>query len=163
SDRDPVEELAEEFVERYRRGERPSLHEYTERYPAEAARIRALFPALVVMEKVRPEPAEGTQAGAPPDAADVRPEQLGDYRLLRRARRGPDLKSGLPEEGSAAAVARSLLTGQFVADAPKGTEAAPSSPGPCPAPSPLPLSPAAGEGEGGGGRRGRQRQWFAHQ
>jgi hypothetical protein len=29
SDRDPVEELAEEFVARYRGGERPALSEYT--------------------------------------------------------------------------------------------------------------------------------------
>ena len=50
SDRDPVEQLAEEFVERYRRGERPSLQEYTDRYPEGAERIRALFPALVVMD-----------------------------------------------------------------------------------------------------------------
>jgi WD40 repeat protein/serine/threonine protein kinase len=88
SDRDPVEELAEEFVERYRRGERPSLQEYTDRCPAEAERIRALFPALVVMEKVRPDPAEGTRAGGRAGPADVRPERLGDYRILREVGRG---------------------------------------------------------------------------
>jgi hypothetical protein len=33
AERNPVEQLAEEFAERHRRGERPSLTEYTEKYP----------------------------------------------------------------------------------------------------------------------------------
>jgi serine/threonine-protein kinase len=88
SDRNPVEELAEEFVARYRRGERPALTEYTDRYPQWADKIRALFPALVVMERVRPGPHE--DAGAPctprPDAGRV--ERVGDYRILRELGRG---------------------------------------------------------------------------
>ena len=32
--------LADEFAERYRRGERPALSEYTERYPELAEQIR---------------------------------------------------------------------------------------------------------------------------
>src|SRR5947207_2807764 len=47
SEADPLAHLAEEFAGRYRRGERPSLTEYTERYPEQAERIRRLFPALV--------------------------------------------------------------------------------------------------------------------
>ncbi len=39
--------LAEEFVERHRRGERPAIAEYADRYPDLAAEIRDLFPALV--------------------------------------------------------------------------------------------------------------------
>ena len=53
--RETVEQLAEEFVERYRRGERPSLSEYAARYPEHAEEIRKLFPALVVMEQIAPE------------------------------------------------------------------------------------------------------------
>ena len=34
SGRDPIEKLAEEFAQRYRRGERPSLTEYATRYHA---------------------------------------------------------------------------------------------------------------------------------
>src|SRR5262245_5484955 len=59
SGRDPVEELAEEFAARYRRGEHPSVTEYTDKYPELAERIRALFPALLIMEQVR-------SAGGPP-------------------------------------------------------------------------------------------------
>ena len=52
--REIVEQLAEEFVERYRRGERPPLSEYTERYPDHAEQIRDLFPALVMTERIAP-------------------------------------------------------------------------------------------------------------
>jgi WD40 repeat protein len=88
SDRNPVEELAEEFVARYRRGERPSLEEYTDRYPAWAEQIRALFPALVVMEKVRPGPEEGVERSGGVRAGEARLERLGDYRILREVGRG---------------------------------------------------------------------------
>ena len=53
--RETVEQLAEEFVARYRRGERPPLSEYTERYPEHAEQIRDLFPALVMMEQIAPD------------------------------------------------------------------------------------------------------------
>jgi WD40 repeat protein/serine/threonine protein kinase len=88
SDRNPVEELAEEFALRYRRGERPPLSEYTARYPQWADQIRALFPALVVMERVRPGP-EASAGPAPGPRPDERPpERLGDYRILREVGRG---------------------------------------------------------------------------
>lgn len=43
--RDPIDELAESFVQRYRRGERPSLAEYSTRYPELAKQIKELLPA----------------------------------------------------------------------------------------------------------------------
>ena len=49
---DPIDDLADDFLERYRRGERPSLSEYTDRHPELAERIRAVFPALVALEEV---------------------------------------------------------------------------------------------------------------
>ena len=54
ADRNPIEMLAEDFVERQRRGERPTLSEYTLRYPELAEAIVDLFPALLVMERVKP-------------------------------------------------------------------------------------------------------------
>ncbi len=48
--RNPVEALAEEFLDRKRRGEQPTLREYVERYPDLADDIRDLFPALLMME-----------------------------------------------------------------------------------------------------------------
>ncbi len=49
ADRDPLDRLAEEFVARYRAGQRPSLTEYVRRLPDRAEEIRDLFPALVEM------------------------------------------------------------------------------------------------------------------
>ena len=40
SDADPLVDLAEEFAERYRRGQRPALTEYTDRYPHLADYLR---------------------------------------------------------------------------------------------------------------------------
>jgi WD40 repeat protein len=88
SERNPVEELAEEFLERYRRGERPAVQEYTDRYPVWADKIRALFPALIVMEKVRPGPAESMRVAVGPCGTEAPLERLGDYRILREVGRG---------------------------------------------------------------------------
>ncbi len=52
SELDPVEDLVEEFVERYRRGERPAVTEYADKHPELAERIRTIFPALLVMEEL---------------------------------------------------------------------------------------------------------------
>ena len=46
--------LADSFLARLRRGERPSLSEYTERHPSLAEKILELFPALVEMEGLKP-------------------------------------------------------------------------------------------------------------
>jgi serine/threonine protein kinase/WD40 repeat protein len=89
SQSDVFNELAYEFAERYRSGERPALTEYTDRYPELAEEIRELFPALVMME----------QLGSGDDQLTGRvtsrigcegptPEQLGDYRILREIGRG---------------------------------------------------------------------------
>ena len=77
--------LADEFAARQRAGERPRLDEYCDRHPDLAEDIRAVFPALVELERAKadagPELAvEG--ADAPPVA------QLGDFRLLRVVGRG---------------------------------------------------------------------------
>ena len=80
------DELAEEFAERYRRGERPSLQEYVDRYPEMAEEIREMFPALVEVEQ-----ADGDARGeGSPAAAGRAPHlgQIGDYRILREIGRG---------------------------------------------------------------------------
>ena len=45
-ERDPVEMLATEFLERQRQGEHPSINEYVEKYPDLADEIRELFPTI---------------------------------------------------------------------------------------------------------------------
>jgi WD40 repeat protein/serine/threonine protein kinase/tetratricopeptide (TPR) repeat protein len=87
SEINPLDELAEEFVERYRRGERPPLTEYIERHPGLADEIRDLFPGLVLMEGIRPEAGEAT-GGYIVRSTSTQLERLGDYRILREVARG---------------------------------------------------------------------------
>jgi WD40 repeat protein/serine/threonine protein kinase len=83
--RDPVEQLAEEFMARLRRGERPAVSEFAAAHPHLADEIRDLFPALVVMEQVKP---GWTESHATVPGPDAPPEHLGEYRLLREVARG---------------------------------------------------------------------------
>jgi serine/threonine protein kinase/WD40 repeat protein len=87
-ERDPFEKLADSFLARYRAGERPSVQEYAERYPELAEQIRALLPALVLMEEHRPGKEEA--ASMTPKLLDISkiPKQLGEYRILREVGRG---------------------------------------------------------------------------
>ena len=89
SEFDPVDDLAEEFLERYRRGERPSLTEYTGKHPDLAERIRAVFPALVAMEEIGRGGGQviGHHVG-PSGSMTPTPQRLGDYLLLRRVGAG---------------------------------------------------------------------------
>ena len=87
--RNPVELLAEDFLDRKRRGEQPTLREYLERHPDLAAQIRDLFPALLMMEDLGE--SSGATTGSPAAdsiAARVRLQRLGDYRILREIGRG---------------------------------------------------------------------------
>src|SRR5262249_19518694 len=89
SDREPIEELAESFLARYRAGERPSLSEYTAAHPELADQIRALFPALVEMEQAGS--AVGSAAGPGPGGAGgggAMLATLGDFRIVRELGRG---------------------------------------------------------------------------
>jgi len=89
SERDPVEELAEEFLARCRRGERPALSEYTSRHPQWADKIRSLFPILIDMEAARPAPGEGPNSQEIVQVSgDQKLERLGDYQVLREVGRG---------------------------------------------------------------------------
>ncbi len=84
-----LEQLAAEFVQRHRQGERPPLSEYTSRYPDLAADIRDLFPALVQIENLKPT-GDSTGAFEPAAASSDGPllERLGDYRILRELGHG---------------------------------------------------------------------------
>jgi hypothetical protein len=79
------DELAEEFAQRYRRGERPSVEEYVARLPAMADEIREMFPALVEVERVEKDAREDGLR-QPPAVPFLK--EFGDYRLLREVGRG---------------------------------------------------------------------------
>src|SRR4051812_2656782 len=78
--------LADEFASRYRRGERPSLQEYLDKYPDLAEDIRALFPTMVEIEQVKADRC-ATQAPEPGSPVPV-VRQLGDFRIIREIGRG---------------------------------------------------------------------------
>ncbi len=82
-----VLELAEEFLDRYRRGERPALQEYVARRPDLADEIREVFPAMAMMEHIALAD-ETIDAGPSPPIAVPPVVQLGDYRILREIGRG---------------------------------------------------------------------------
>jgi serine/threonine protein kinase len=83
AERDPVEELAADFMERQRRGERPSIEEYTARHPELAAEIRELFPTIAALEGWKL-----AQAPRSAPAGGDHPAYLGDYRIIREIGRG---------------------------------------------------------------------------
>jgi WD40 repeat protein/serine/threonine protein kinase len=88
---DPVGPLAEEFVARYRKGERPPLSEYIAQHPELAERIRQVFPLLAMMEEAGSgaEVSSGApRAAAAAESATPPRHQIGDYRILREIGRG---------------------------------------------------------------------------
>jgi WD40 repeat protein/serine/threonine protein kinase len=91
SDRNPVEVLAEEFLERKRRGETTSPEEYAERHPELAEEILALFPALLMMDDLGGDSVErtgsiGTRTKS--GTAGIAACRIGEFRLLREVGRG---------------------------------------------------------------------------
>src|SRR5487761_1229196 len=86
-----VERLAEEFTERFRRGERPSIKEYADRYPEQAQIMRDTFQALALMEDLAPASDDSFGEASPsgkPAVGAPRLDQLGDYRIIREVGRG---------------------------------------------------------------------------
>src|SRR5262245_19816658 len=80
SQRHPLEQLAENFVTRFRQGERPSITEYVRQYPDIAGELAETIGALLALEDLA---ADGNQ-----DSGVTIPERLGEYRIVREIGRG---------------------------------------------------------------------------
>ncbi|MFM9116135.1 MAG: serine/threonine protein kinase, partial [Planctomycetota bacterium] len=92
TDRHPVEELAEAFVAQLRTGLTPSIEDWAQSHPEHAATIRAVFPSLMLVEKVSAQ--DGTitsashHASAPPADATPLPRAFDDFAIVRLIGRG---------------------------------------------------------------------------
>ncbi|MFC1759417.1 serine/threonine protein kinase, partial [Planctomycetota bacterium] len=78
-----VDELAHEFAERLRKGERVTIADYAERYPRLADDIKELFPTIVTMEQLT-----RSKKNATAKQQGLNVEQLGDYRIMGEIARG---------------------------------------------------------------------------
>ncbi len=86
--RHPVEILAEEFAERLRRGEAPSIDEYIVRLPDQAATIRTVFAPILAIERVSDEELAERQFNSRTIRLTREDTQLGDFQIVRQLGRG---------------------------------------------------------------------------
>ncbi len=84
--RDPIDLLADEFVQCYRQGEQPTMEEFAQAHPEHAEDIRNLFPLILNIEQLKN---RHLQAGGRPSSIGATPiERLGDFRIVREVGRG---------------------------------------------------------------------------
>lgn len=84
--RDPVEVLAAEFIERQRQGEPVTIDEYVTQYPDLADGIREFFPTMVALEKVKVRKKRSGDGRA--TLAGVELNRLNDFHIIREIDRG---------------------------------------------------------------------------
>ena len=86
---DTLDALADEFAERLRRGESPTIAQYAEAHPELADAIRELFPSIQMMEQLALRREQQRLARKPSSESAVPDmERLGDYRIVRRIGQG---------------------------------------------------------------------------
>jgi tetratricopeptide (TPR) repeat protein len=84
-DYDLLDRLVEEFNERFRKGERPSIKEYCDRHPELADDLRELLPALAEVEQAKDGLVQEVRTATPAAPAL---QHLGDFRILREVGQG---------------------------------------------------------------------------
>ncbi len=122
-DRNPVELLADEFAARLRRGECPSVSEYSRRFPELADELNDLLPTVAAIEQLRASESAERQSeqavlSPPPNV----PEFIGDYRILREVGRGG---MGVVYEAEQQSLNRRValkILSSHAADSPRRTE-----------------------------------------
>ena len=85
TERDSIEHLADEFLERHRRGELPSIEEYATAHPDLAEEIRDLFPTIAELEGLkqrRVQPGVDGDIVIPVGLAFIKPAQRADHFIV---------------------------------------------------------------------------------
>jgi serine/threonine protein kinase/tetratricopeptide (TPR) repeat protein len=85
-DREPIEILAAEFVERHRNGDSPSIDDFVREHPELADDIRDLFPTIARLENLKVTKERSSDGRAM--AGLPRSLPLGGFRILREVGRG---------------------------------------------------------------------------
>ncbi len=86
--RHPVEILAEEFADRLRRGENPSIEEYALRLPEQSETIRKVFAPILAIERLSDDQFADRQFDSQTARLIRNSTQLGDFRIVRQVGRG---------------------------------------------------------------------------
>ena len=90
------EELASRFLEHHRRGEPIDVESIAREHPDLAPRILALFPSLLLLERLKSSGGAAPVAGESVADAPSRPLCLGGYELLGEVGRGWSQVVGSP-------------------------------------------------------------------
>ncbi len=87
-ERDPIELMADEFLDRRRNGEDVTIEEYEQKHPDLAEEIRQVLNAMLAMEDFKPRQ-EALSPKTPFDEmATGKIRQLGEFRILRKIAHG---------------------------------------------------------------------------
>lgn len=84
---DPFADVADEFVNEYRKGNDPKIEDYVARYPNLENEIRDLLPALIMMERVKNSD-DSSVLGSEDPWFKLIGSQISDYRIIREIGRG---------------------------------------------------------------------------
>jgi eukaryotic-like serine/threonine-protein kinase len=87
-DPNPVDELAEEFSQRLRNGETPSVDEYVQRLPEQESVIRAMFQSIALVERIGKQERAERQFERQTNQLEISRKTLGDFRIVREIGRG---------------------------------------------------------------------------
>src|SRR5689334_19055474 len=86
NDHELIDQVADSFAERIRKGENPAVGEYVARYPEVAAKLQALLPVVALLER-HPAASDDEKDGRA-EPSFLTPAEIGDFTIVREVGRG---------------------------------------------------------------------------